>query len=125
MRPRGPSPSRLTSGLLRATLDRDRANAILGDIAEELARQQAERRPPRWPRAWLESRALGYLVATIWSALPSWGRQLRHVVRDGWRSLRSAPGTTCFILLILTLGIAAATVTFSVVDTVVLRKLPF
>ena len=41
------------------------------------------------------------------------------------RSLRSTPGVTAFILVILTLTIAAATVTFSVVDAVVLRALPF
>jgi len=41
------------------------------------------------------------------------------------RSLRSTPGVTVFILAILTVTIAAATVTFSVVDAVVLRPLPF
>jgi len=41
------------------------------------------------------------------------------------RSLRAAPGVTLFILAILTSTIAAATVTFSVVDAVVLRPLPF
>lgn len=44
---------------------------------------------------------------------------------EGVRSLRAAPGVTLFILAILTSTIAAATVTFSVVDAVVLRPLPF
>jgi putative ABC transport system permease protein len=44
---------------------------------------------------------------------------------DAVRSLRSSPGVTLFILVILTSTIAAATVTFSVVDAVVLRPLPF
>ncbi|MDF2776453.1 MAG: macrolide transporter ATP-binding/permease protein, partial [Geminicoccaceae bacterium] len=47
------------------------------------------------------------------------------VLRDAWRSLRSAPGTTAFAAIILTAGIAVATITFSVVDAVILRSLPF
>jgi hypothetical protein len=47
------------------------------------------------------------------------------VIREAWRALRSAPGSTTFCLLILTSAIAWATVTFSVVDAVVLRSLPF
>lgn len=47
------------------------------------------------------------------------------MIREALRSLRAAPGTTAFILLVLTLTISAATVTFSVVDAVVLRPLPF
>src|SRR5262245_36974996 len=50
---------------------------------------------------------------------------MRDELRDAWRGLRASPGTTALALLILTLGIAAATVTFSVVDTVVLRRMPF
>jgi putative ABC transport system permease protein len=49
---------------------------------------------------------------------------MRDELRDAWRGLRAAPGTSALALLILTLGIAAATVTFSVVDTVALRRLP-
>lgn len=47
------------------------------------------------------------------------------MLADALRSFRAAPGVTTFILLILILTISAATVTFSVVDTVVLRPLPF
>jgi predicted permease len=46
-------------------------------------------------------------------------------LRDAWRGLRAAPGSSLLALAILTLGIAAATVTFSVVDTVALRGMPF
>jgi putative ABC transport system permease protein len=46
-------------------------------------------------------------------------------MRTALRSLRSTPGVTVSILVILTLAVAAATVTFSVVDAVVLRPLPF
>lgn len=50
---------------------------------------------------------------------------MRFVIRDAWRSLRSTPAVSAFIIGVLTLGIAAATITFSVVDTVVLRPLPY
>ena len=41
------------------------------------------------------------------------------------RSLRQSRGVSLFVLFVLTLAIAAVTVTFSVVDAVVLRPLPF
>ena len=44
---------------------------------------------------------------------------------DALRSLRHWRGSAAFIVAILTIVIAAATVTFSVVDAVVLRPLPF
>ena len=42
-----------------------------------------------------------------------------------WRGLRAAPGTTVLAMAILTVVIAAATVTFSVVDPIAIRRLPF
>jgi len=45
--------------------------------------------------------------------------------RDAVRSLRTGRQTTVLALAILTLGIAAATVTFSVVDVIALRELPY
>jgi putative ABC transport system permease protein len=50
---------------------------------------------------------------------------MRDELRDAWRGLRAAPGTSALALGILTLGIAAATVTFSVADAVALRGMPF
>lgn len=117
--------SRATCRLLCVTLGRDRANAILGDVSEELARRAADGRGPRWPRLWSEARALGYLLAEARASAPLSLRAFSHIVRDSLRALGAAPGTTAFIVLILTLGISAATVTFSVVDTVVLQRLPF
>ena len=52
-------------------------------------------------------------------------RGARLLFRDAWRSLWSTPAVTGFILVVLTIGISAATVTFSVVDAVVIRPLPF
>ena len=41
------------------------------------------------------------------------------------RAVRRSPAHALFILVVLAVAIAAATVTFSVVDAVVLRPLPF
>ena len=49
----------------------------------------------------------------------------RHDLRDGLRSLKSTPGYTAFVLLILALGIGANTAMFSVLDALLFRPLPF
>ncbi len=46
-------------------------------------------------------------------------------LRSAVRSLRASPGTTTLIILLLVISLAAGIVTFSVVDHVVLRPLPF
>jgi predicted permease len=50
---------------------------------------------------------------------------LAHDVRHALRALRQRPGFAVVALLILALGISAATVMFTVVDGVLLRRLPF
>ncbi len=54
-----------------------------------------------------------------------WYTALVTDLRDAFRNLLVARGTTALALVVLTLGITAGTVTFSVVDTVALRQLPF
>ena len=46
-------------------------------------------------------------------------------LRDARRSLRSTPAVTATAVIVLTLGIGVGTAIFSVVDTIVLRGLPF
>jgi len=46
-------------------------------------------------------------------------------LREAFRSLRASRGTTTLAFAILTLGIAAGTVTFSVVDALAIRQLPY
>jgi putative ABC transport system permease protein len=46
-------------------------------------------------------------------------------LRDAWRGLRGGKGTTALAFAILVLTMTAGTVTFSVVDAVALRPLPF
>jgi macrolide transport system ATP-binding/permease protein len=52
-------------------------------------------------------------------------RGLAIDLREAMRGLRAGRGTTVLAVLILTLGIAAGTVTFSVVDALALRQLPY
>ena len=55
---------------------------------------------------------------------PSWGG-LAADVRRALRALRAAPAFTVAALLLLALGIGATTAIFSIVDALVLRRLPF
>ncbi len=110
-------PSRLAQWCLRALMPRAEADAVIGDLHED-----AGGHGPLWHQ---ELRAWRHVLAFAPSVIARGGRVFWHIVRDAARSLRTAPGATAGIILILTLGISAATVTFSVVDTVVLRPLPF
>jgi putative ABC transport system permease protein len=121
----GRTPSRLAIWALRRLLSRDPANAVLGDLSEDLARRSVDHGELGWPKVWLEWRAWQYGVAAVPWALTRLGNLARHTLSSAQRSLRSAPGATTFVVFILTLSISAGTVTFSVVDTVVLRPLPF
>jgi putative ABC transport system permease protein len=53
--------------------------------------------------------------------LDAWARDVRYAVRSLW----AAPGFTAVALAVLALSIGASTAIFSVVDHVVLRRLPF
>ena len=46
-------------------------------------------------------------------------------LRTALRSLRATPGLTFVAFALLAAGLAASTIVFSVVDTVVFRRLPF
>lgn len=109
-------------GAMTSTAD---ADAIVGDIHEDLYRRCAAGRAPLWPRLWVAQQMSAALAGAGRTFFGRFLRSWRYTVRDAWRGLRAAPATTAFALLILTVGIAAATVTFSVVDTVILRSLPF
>jgi predicted permease len=114
----------LPLAVLRAAYTRDRAAALLGDLEEDLARRAAAGRPARWPALWLTWHACGYAAAAAWTAGPRMARAARAAAAETLRGFRSSPASSVSAVAILSLAIAAATVTFSVVDHVVLRPLP-
>ena len=113
------------AGVLRTVLSKDQARAELGDLHEELARRVESGPPRRWPGAWLVWQACVCAITAMRAFSPRFARGWRHILRDAVRGLRAQPAITGFAIVILTLSIGAATVTFSVVDHVVLRPLPF
>src|SRR5689334_736028 len=118
-------PNRALRWLLTRLSSRDAADATIGDLLEELDERRAGNDTPRWPRIWLSWRLLRAIAAGVSSATPPAVRSGGHTLRDAARALRRAPAQTTFILLILTAAISAATVTYSVVDAVMLKPLPY
>jgi putative ABC transport system permease protein len=74
---------------------------------------------------WMFRHVIGLVAAVSYAHLPRLTRMLGRAGRDGAHAIRVAPRTSAFAILLLAAGMAAATVTFSVVDHVVLRPLPF
>jgi predicted permease len=111
--------------LLTRLSSRDAADATIGDILEELHERRAAGQAPPWPLVWLTLRLLRAIAAAAVSATPQVLRSAGHTLRDAARSLRRAPAQPLFILAILSVAISAATVTFSVVDAVMLKPLPY
>jgi predicted permease len=118
-------PVRAIAWLLSRVSSTCAAQAAIGDILEELAERRSAGRPPRWAALWLNLRILAAAGAAARAAAPRVARSAGHVVRDATRALRRSPGHAVFIFLVLAMAIAAATVTFSVVDAVVFKPLPF
>lgn len=71
--------------------------------------------------------ARGRAQARAWAAPPMSGRSWNVIpaLRLALRQFRTTPSFTAVTVLVLGLGIGAATTVFSVVDAVVLRPLPF
>src|SRR5262245_5094367 len=120
-----PRPSRVALRLLRLVSSRDAANATIGDLFEELEARRATGHAPRWPQLWMWLQTWRFVLAAIRTGIPRLANTLGLCVRDAARALRRSPSHALFILIILAVGISAATVTFSVVDAVVLKPLPF
>lgn len=119
-----PRPADLLVALLRGVCSRNAAEAAIGDIHEELTQRIAAGTTPRLPRAWLAAQLLLVVFASLPSALERGARIMASVIRDAWRSVRRAPMHSLAVVSILAFGIAFGTVTFSVVDAVLLKPLP-
>src|SRR4051812_43258374 len=111
--------------LLRRVATPPAASAAIGDIYEELSGRCTAGRPPRWSAVWVNAQAVKELAAVTVTAAGRTMRVTGVALRDAARAVHRAPGHARSILVMLAIGIAAATVTFSVVDAVVLRSLPF
>jgi predicted permease len=124
MTPR-PEPLRILAASLRAVSSRDAASAAIGDLFDELSELEAAKIGPSWPAIWLNVRVTRAIVWSLISAVPRTTRAASLTVRDAFRSVRRSPAHSLFIVAVLALAMAAGTITFSVVDAVVLKPLPF
>jgi predicted permease len=118
-----PQPIQALIWLIRRISTRDAANAAVGDLLDELADRTRIGRAPRWPFVWLNVQTLLVVLGLLISMTPRLLRTAWHMLRDAERSLRRAPAYSLLVITLLTVGIAAGTITYSVVDAVVLRPL--
>jgi predicted permease len=108
--------------LLHLLLESHKADALVGDLDEEAARLGA-------PPAWIRRQALRCAVSTI--RLAARRQRIRMLTttrlafRDARRSILRFRATSLAAVVILSLSMSAGAVTFAVVDTVVLRPLPY
>ena len=109
--------------LLRAAIGPDRATTEIGDLYEEVKRRHEAGLTTG--RLWLWRQSAGLVLGAAVTAMPRTLRMWSHTLRDALRGFRSSPRTAAFAILILTLGMSSAVVTFSVVDHVVFRPLPY
>ena len=128
-----PRPPRLAIWLLRLRLPAAWGEFVIGDLCEELATRSADSLVAA--RAWFWWQTVRCLVApprvhTIPalressggdSAMRTFSADLRHSLRAMYR----APGFAVAVVSVLALGIGANTAIFSIVNTVLLRPLPF
>jgi len=119
-----PSPFRPLLWLLRHVSSPAAANAVVGDVLEELTEQRAGGRGPRYPTLWVNLQILRALELEMLAALPRLVRSAGLILRDAIRAMRAAPAHSVFVMLVLAAGIGVGTLTFSVVDAVVLKPLP-
>jgi predicted permease len=119
-----PTPSGVLVWLLRMVSSRDEAAAAVGDILEEFEERTRSGRAPRLPRFWVNLQTMRAIATTMVAGVPRVSRSAGLILRDSVRALRAAPASSLFVILVLAIGVTVGTITFSVVDAVILRPLP-
>lgn len=132
--------TRLVLSLIRIATPRTDREFVIGDTIEEfehIDQTEGTAAARRWlrgelwrmllaaPRRYASSRVRFKMNDGVHRRPSLRMTALGRDARDAWRGLRSGRGATVSAFIVLTLTMAAGTVTFSVVDGVALRPLPF